>query len=57
MYLVHLFFLNALTERGLSAGAYPSIWAVPVLTAVLFCIGFLVWLVLRKIPLVNRYLI
>ena len=57
MYLVHLFFLDALTGRGLSAGAYPSIWAVPVLTAVLFCAGFLVWLVLRKIPLVNRYLI
>ena len=57
IYLVHLFFLNALTERGLSAGAYPSIWAVPVLTAVLFCAGFLVWLVLREIPLVNRYLI
>ena len=57
VYLVHLFFLDFLTSRGLSAGVYPSVWAVPALTAVLFCAGFLVWLVLRKIPVVNRYLI
>ena len=57
IYLVHLFFLDFLTGRGFAAGIYPPIWAVPVLVAVMFAAGFAVWLVLRRIPLVNRYLI
>lgn len=57
IYLVHLFFLDILTGRGLSAGVYPPIWAVPCLTAVMFLGGFLVWLILRRVPVVNKYLI
>lgn len=57
IYLVHLFFLDVLTARGIAAGAYPPIWAVPAITAGLFAAGFLVWLILRRIPIVNRYLI
>lgn len=57
IYLVHLFFLDELAARGIAAGIYPPIWAVPAITLLLFGAGFVVWLILRKIPLVNRYLI
>lgn len=57
IYLVHLFFLDELTGRGIAAGAYPPLWAVPALTVGMFAAGFAVWLVLKRIPIVNRYLI
>lgn len=57
IYLVHLFFLDFLSARGFAAGLYPPVWAVPALVAVMFAAGFAVWLVLRRIPWVNRYLI
>lgn len=57
VYLTHLFFLDFLTVRGFSAGAMAPVWAVPVLAAAAFSGGFLVWLALRYIPVVNRYLI
>ena len=57
IYLVHLFFLDFLNARGIAAGIYPPIWMVPVLVAVMFAAGFGVWLVLRRIPVVNKYLI
>ena len=57
IYLVHLFFLDVLTARGIAAGIYPPIWAVPALVLGMFAAGFVVWLILRRIPIVNRYLI
>lgn len=57
IYLVHLFFLDYLTSHGFAAGIYPPIWAVPALVLALFAAGFAVWLVLRRIPIVNRWLI
>lgn len=57
IYLVHLFFLDELTARGIAAGVYPPVWAVPALVLGMFAAGFAVWLILRRIPLVNRYLI
>lgn len=57
VYLVHLFFLEEWVSRGFSAGAYPPVWAVPVLTAAVFVVSFGVWLILRRIPVVNRWLI
>ena len=57
IYLVHLFFLDFVTGHGVSAGAYPPLWMVPCLTLGCFAFGFAVWLVLRRVPLVNNYLI
>ncbi len=57
VYLVHLFFLEELVSRGFSAGAYSPVWAVPALTAAVFAVSFGVWLILRRIPVVNRWLI
>jgi len=55
--LTHLFFLDFLAGRGLSAGTLPPVWGVPVLAAAAFGGGFLVWLVLRRVPVVKTYLI
>lgn len=57
IYLVHLFFLDFLGSHGLSASQYPPLWAVPCLAGGAFAFGFAVWLVLRRIPVVNRFLI
>ena len=57
IYLSHLFFLDLLASRGLSAGLLPPLWAVPVLALAAFAGGFAVWLALRRIPLVKTYLI
>ena len=57
IYLTHLFFLDFLAGRGLSAGTLPPVWGVPVLVVAAFGGGFLVWLVLRRVPVVKTYLI
>ena len=57
IYLTHLFFLEFLAARGIAAGILPPIWAVPLLAAAAFGGGFLVWLVLRRVPVVKTYLI
>ena len=57
VYLTHLFFLEFLAGRGLSAGILPPVWCVPALALAAFGGGFLVWLVLRRVPVVNTYLI
>ena len=57
IYLTHLFFLEFLAGRGLAAGLLPPVWAVPLLAAAAFGGGFLVWLVLRRVPVVKTYLI
>ena len=57
IYLTHLFFLEFLAGRGLAAGLLPPVWAVPLLAAAAFGGGFLVWLVLRRVPVAKTYLI
>ena len=57
IYLTHLFFLEFLAGRGLAAGLLPPVWAVPLLAAAAFGGGFLVWLVLRRVPVVKTYMI
>ena len=57
IYLTHLFFLDFLAGRGRSAGTLPPGWGVPGLGAAACGGGFLVWLVLRRVPVVKTYLI
>lgn len=57
VYLAHLFFLEELVSRGFSAAAYAPAWMVPALTAAVFVPSFALWWVLRRVPVVNRYLI
>lgn len=59
--LLHL--LDAPVLPGLPGGqgplrrTLPPVWGVPVLAAAAFGGGFLVWLVLRRVPVVKTYLI
>lgn len=57
VYLSHLFFLDILLRHELSAGFLNPAWAAPLETLALFGGGFVLWLILRRIPVVNRYLI
>ena len=57
VYLTHPVLLDILLRHGLTAGCFHPAWAAPVEALVLFVWGFGLWLVLRKIPAVNRYLI
>ena len=44
-------------QGALSAGTLLPVWGVPVLAAAAFGGGFLVWRVLRRVPVVKTYLI
>lgn len=57
IYLTHLFFLDFLAGRGLSARDAAARLGRAVLAAAAFGGGFLVWLVLRRVPVVKTYLI
>ena len=57
IYLVHVVFLNVFEHFGLTAANYPAVLAVPVLAAANLLLSFLVWLILSRIPVVNRWLI
>ena len=57
IYLVHMFFLELFRDHGLSAARFSPVWSVPALSAVLLALGYLTWLLLRRIPVVRTYLI
>jgi len=57
VYLTHMFFLDCLRNHGLTAGHLPSLLSVPLVALTLFICGMAVWLVLRKVPVVSRWLI
>ncbi|NLO48235.1 MAG: acyltransferase family protein [Clostridiales bacterium] len=57
VYLVHEFFLMLLKIIGLSSAVFLPLISVPLVTWIVFGISFCVYLLLRKIPWVNRYLI
>ena len=57
VYLVHMFFVYFLRHFGLSGALAPSVLTIPAIVAAVFAGSFVVWLVLRKIPVVNRWLI
>ena len=57
IYLVHLFFLDRLVLAGWYTGTLSPLWSAPAETLFLVLCGFVTWLILRKIPWVNRYLI
>ncbi len=57
IYLVHLFFLGLLDAAGINVTNLNPLWSAPVMTAAILGASFLVWLILRRIPIVNRWLI
>jgi surface polysaccharide O-acyltransferase-like enzyme len=57
IYLCHMFFLNFFRDHGFTAASFCPAVSVPLIAVILFACGFAVYLVLRKIPWVNRWLI
>ncbi len=57
IFLVHIAWLKVFVRFGLSAAAYPTVISIPVFAAAVLLLSYLCWLVLSRIPLVNRWLI
>lgn len=57
VFLVHLFFLKTLAHFGVTAQMGPAAVTVPALSLALLGCGCAVYAVLRRIPVVNRYLV
>jgi len=57
VFLVHIFFLKMFAYFGITARIGPAIVTVPMMTALLLGCSCLVYETLRRIPLVNRWLI
>ena len=56
VYLVHVFFLYRLRDAGITAADLPAV-LIPAVSALILLLGGLVYAVLRRIPIVNRFLI
>ncbi len=57
IYLVHEFFLMLLKIIGLSSAVFLPLVSVPLVVCITLVLSFCVYLLLRKIPCVNRFLI
>ena len=57
VYLVHLLVLRALTRAGLSTGCFRPAVSVPFLTLLCLLGSYCIYLILKRIPWVNRWLI
>lgn len=57
VYLVHVLFLYAFAHIGFTAEALPRPVSIPLLACAVFACSLAVYWVLRKIPVVNRWLI
>lgn len=57
VYLVHLLVLRALTHIGLSTGCFRPAVSVPFLVLLCLAGSYCIYLFLKKIPLVNRWMI
>lgn len=57
MYLVHDFFITALSHFGLNAVTFTPIIAVPLITIIVFICSYLASYIINKIPFLNKYII
>ncbi len=57
VYLVHVFFLNVFTGLGFTVSLLPSLISIPLLVLAVFVCSYAVYLILSRIPVVNKYLI
>ena len=57
VFLVHIFFLKTFAHLGLTAQVGPAIVTVPMMTVLLLACSMAVYALLRRIPVVNRWLI
>ena len=57
IFLVHVFFLYGLRSLGLSALTCHPIVSIPLTAGAILACSFAVWLVLRRIPVLRRWII
>ena len=57
IYLVHVFFIYIFSRLGVSSGLLPPLIGVPLLALAYLACSMAVYLLLSRIPLVNRWLI
>lgn len=57
IYLSHILFLKAFIRLGYYAIFTQSVLSIPLMTTLLLVCGWLLWELLRRVPVVNRYLI
>jgi len=57
IYLVHVFFLRIFYEAGFSVNLFNPALSAPLVTVVIFLCSFAVYLILSRIPVVNKWLI
>lgn len=57
VYLVHVFFLNLLADRGITAASFPPAFGAPLLALTVLVPSLAVYWALSHIPVVNRWLI
>lgn len=57
IYLVHMLLVYLLTSCGFTVALAPSLVSIPILVCAVLAGGYTVYLVLSRLPVVNRYLI
>lgn len=57
IYLSHILFLKAFIRLGYYAIFTQSVLSIPLMATLLLVCGWLLWELLRRVPVVNRYLI
>ncbi len=57
IYLVHDFFNVALNLLNINTGTFPAILSVPILSITVYLFSLIVVLIIRKIPILNKWII
>lgn len=57
IYLVHDFFNVALNLLNINTGTFPAILSVPILSIIVYTAAFAVVLIIRKVPVLNKWII
>ncbi|NLO22238.1 MAG: acyltransferase family protein [Syntrophomonadaceae bacterium] len=57
IFLTHMFFIYLLRMNGLSVSIWPTIISIPLITLLIFTYSLLLYPILARIPVVNKWLI
>ena len=57
IYLVHALVIDLLADRGYHVLTWNPVWSVPVLSAAVFAISLTLAALLRRIPLIGKWIV
>jgi len=57
IYLVHMFFLYVFSHCGITVQLFPSLVSIPMIVFADFACSYLIYLIISRIPIANKYLI